>query len=81
MKNGKKIGKKVASGIMKFGEGAREAYAERYGTKPKKRKATKKVKPKKKVLIEKKTLKITLKDDTGFLKIVFFSISTTAPAE
>lgn len=50
MKNGKRLGKKIASGIVKFGEGAREAYAERYGAKPKKRKVAKKTTTKKKVV-------------------------------
>ena len=60
MKNGKKLGKKIAGGIVKFGEGVREAYTEEYGTKVKKRKDTKKLKPKKRTLKGKGILKITL---------------------
>ena len=61
MKNGKKLGKNIAKGIVKFGKGMKEAYAEEYGVKPKKKKVVKTATTKKTTKRkEGKTLKITL---------------------
>lgn len=61
MKNGKKLGKVIAGGIIRFGKGAQEAYAEEYGKKPTKHKAVKKVKAKSAATTkDKKTLHIRL---------------------
>ena len=61
MKNGKKLGKRIAKGVVKFGEGMKEAYAEEYGAKPKKRNAITKTKTKTKTKLKKKTVKGVLK--------------------
>jgi len=49
MKNGKKLGKKIAGGLVRVGKGMKEAYAEEYGAKPKKKKVVTKQKQIRKV--------------------------------
>ena len=48
-KNGKKLGKKIAGGFVKFGEGLKEGYAEE-------KEKTKKEKAKMKLVVEKKVV-------------------------